>query len=75
VLRASAGTVATITAHHDEAGDRFYRAGAEPRCPGSGLGLAIVSQIAAVHQGTAIAASNHPRGLRVILTLPGWRWL
>jgi two-component system, OmpR family, sensor kinase len=92
-----AGTVATITVHHDEAGrvvvevsddgpgvpasrlprifDRFYRAGAEPRRPGSGLGLAIVSQIAAVHQGTAIAAPNYPRGLRVILTLPGWRWL
>jgi two-component system OmpR family sensor kinase len=49
--------------------DRFYRAMAPPR-PGSGLGLAIVSAIAAAHQGTAEATLNHPRGLRVTLTLP-----
>jgi two-component system, OmpR family, sensor kinase len=54
--------------------DRFYRAGAGSSRPGSGLGLAIVSQIAAAHQGTAMAAPNYPHGLRVILTLPAWRW-
>ena len=54
--------------------DRFYRAGAVSRRPGSGLGLAIVSQIAAAHQGTAMAALNHPHGLRITLTLPAWRW-
>jgi two-component system, OmpR family, sensor kinase len=54
--------------------DRFYRAGAESRRRGSGLGLAIVSQTAAAHQGTAMAAPNYPHGLRVTLTLPAWRW-
>ncbi len=54
--------------------DRFYRAGAQSRRPGSGLGLAIVSQTAAAHQGTAMAAPNYPHGLRVTLTLPAWRW-
>jgi two-component system, OmpR family, sensor kinase len=54
--------------------DRFYRAGAGSSRPGSGLGLAIVSQIAAAHQGTAMAAPNYPHGLRMILTLPAWRW-
>jgi two-component system OmpR family sensor kinase len=53
--------------------DRFYRAGASKRI-GSGLGLAIVSQIAAAHQGVAMAAANYPHGLRVTLTLPAWRW-
>ncbi|HEY6295641.1 MAG TPA: HAMP domain-containing sensor histidine kinase [Streptosporangiaceae bacterium] len=53
--------------------DRFYRAGGSRRI-GSGLGLAIVSQIAAAHQGVAMAAANYPRGLRVTLTLPAWRW-
>jgi two-component system OmpR family sensor kinase len=50
--------------------DRFYRAPAEARHSGSGLGLAIVAAIAAAHRGTAEAAPNHPRGLRVTLTLP-----
>ena len=54
--------------------DRFYRAGAASHRPGSGLGLAIVSQIAAAHQGVAMAASNYPHGLRITLTLPAWRW-
>jgi two-component system, OmpR family, sensor kinase len=54
--------------------DRFYRAGAGSSRPGSGLGLAIVSQIAATHQGTAMASPNYPHGLRMILTLPAWRW-
>jgi two-component system, OmpR family, sensor kinase len=54
--------------------DRFYRAGAASHRPGSGLGLAIVSQIAAAHQGVAMAAANYPHGLRVTLTLPAWRW-
>jgi two-component system, OmpR family, sensor kinase len=54
--------------------DRFYRAGASSRRRGSGLGLAIVSQTAAAHQGTAMAAPNYPHGLRVTLTLPAWRW-
>ncbi len=54
--------------------DRFYRAGAGSRRRGSGLGLAIVSQTAAAHQGTAMAAPNYPHGLRVSLTLPAWRW-
>ena len=49
--------------------DRFYRAAAPPR-PGSGLGLAIVTAIAAAHQGAAEAVPNHPRGLRITLTLP-----
>ena len=53
--------------------DRFYRAGASRRT-GSGLGLAIVSQIAAAHQGVAMAAANYPHGLRMTLTLPAWRW-
>jgi two-component system, OmpR family, sensor kinase len=50
--------------------DRFYRAGAQSHRPGSGLGLAIVTAIATAHDGTAQAAPNHPRGLRVTLTLP-----
>jgi two-component system, OmpR family, sensor kinase len=50
--------------------DRFYRASAPSPRPGSGLGLAIVAAIAAAHQGTARAALNHPRGLRITLTLP-----
>jgi two-component system, OmpR family, sensor kinase len=54
--------------------DRFYRAGAASHRPGSGLGLAIVSQIAAAHQGAAMAAANYPHGLRITLTLPAWRW-
>lgn len=37
---------------------------------GSGLGLAIVAQTAALHGGSAAAASNDPHGLRVTLTLP-----
>jgi len=53
--------------------DRFYRAGGSRRT-GSGLGLAIVSQIAAAHQGVAMAAANYPHGLRITLTLPAWRW-
>jgi two-component system, OmpR family, sensor kinase len=53
--------------------DRFYRAGGSRRT-GSGLGLAIVSQIAAAHQGVAMAAANYPHGLRMTLTLPAWRW-
>jgi two-component system OmpR family sensor kinase len=53
--------------------DRFYRAGASRRT-GSGLGLAIVSQIAAAHQGVAMAAANYPHGLRITLTLPAWRF-
>jgi two-component system, OmpR family, sensor kinase len=48
--------------------DRFYRAGT--RQPGSGLGLAIVTEIAAAHDGTAVAALNYPQGLRVTLSLP-----
>jgi two-component system OmpR family sensor kinase len=48
--------------------DRFYRAGA--RQPGSGLGLAIVTEVAAAHEGSAVAALNHPQGLRVTLSLP-----
>jgi two-component system OmpR family sensor kinase len=47
--------------------DRFYRAGA--RQPGSGLGLAIVTEIAAAHEGSAVAALNYPQGLRVTLSL------
>ena len=50
--------------------DRFYRAGGTAARPGSGLGLAIVAQIAAVHDGTAVAEPNSPTGLRVRLTLP-----
>ncbi len=53
--------------------DRFYRAGGSRRT-GSGLGLAIVSQIAAAHQGVAMAAANYPHGLRMTLTLPAWRF-
>jgi two-component system, OmpR family, sensor kinase len=48
--------------------DRFYRAGS-PRS-GSGLGLAIVSEIAAVHEGTAHARLRYPHGLSITLTLP-----
>jgi two-component system, OmpR family, sensor kinase len=54
--------------------DRFFRAGAGSHRPGSGLGLSIVSQIAAAHQGVAMAAANYPHGLRITLTLPAWRW-
>jgi two-component system OmpR family sensor kinase len=48
--------------------DRFYRAGT--RQPGSGLGLAIVTEVAAAHEGSAVAALNYPQGLRVTLSLP-----
>jgi two-component system, OmpR family, sensor kinase len=50
--------------------DRFYRASAPSPRPGSGLGLAIVAAVATAHHGTARATLNHPRGLRVTLTLP-----
>jgi two-component system, OmpR family, sensor kinase len=50
--------------------DRFYRTGSPAHCPGSGLGLAIVAAIAAAHGGAAEASLNHPRGLRVTMTLP-----
>ena len=50
--------------------DRFYRAEAPSPRPGSGLGPAIATAIAAAHQGTVEATLNHPRGLRVTLTLP-----
>jgi two-component system OmpR family sensor kinase len=53
--------------------DRFYRAGAPAHQPGSGLGLAIVTEVAAAHSGAVEAALNAPHGLRVTLTLPGWR--
>jgi two-component system, OmpR family, sensor kinase len=53
--------------------DRFYRAGAPSHQPGSGLGLAIVTEIASAHSGAVEAALNDPHGLRVTLTLPGWR--
>jgi two-component system OmpR family sensor kinase len=52
--------------------DRFYRAAAPSHRPGSGLGLAIVTAIATAHNGTAQAALNHPRGLRLTLTLPAY---
>ncbi|MGH3254945.1 MAG: sensor histidine kinase [Streptosporangiaceae bacterium] len=54
--------------------DRFFRAGTASNRTGSGLGLAIVSQIAAAHQGVAMAAANYPHGLRMTITLPAWRW-
>jgi two-component system, OmpR family, sensor kinase len=50
--------------------DRFYRAPAPAPRPGSGLGLAIVTAIASAHDGTATAALNEPRGLRITLALP-----
>jgi two-component system, OmpR family, sensor kinase len=50
--------------------DRFYRAGTHDRRPGSGLGLAIVAAVAQAHGGTVAATCNHPRGLRIALTLP-----
>ena len=53
--------------------DRFYRAGTPAQRPGSGLGLAIVTEIAAAHDGTAAAAPNWPRGLRVTLAVPAWQ--
>jgi two-component system, OmpR family, sensor kinase len=53
--------------------DRFYRAGTPAQRPGSGLGLAIVTEIAAAHDGTVVAAANRPRGLRVTLAVPAGR--
>lgn len=50
--------------------DRFYRAAAPSARPGSGLGLAIVTAVVATHGGSARAALNQPRGLRITLTLP-----
>ncbi|HEY4459881.1 MAG TPA: HAMP domain-containing sensor histidine kinase [Pseudonocardiaceae bacterium] len=47
--------------------DRFYRAGAAR--PGAGLGLAIVTRIVNVHNGTVVAETNEPHGLRVRVTL------
>jgi signal transduction histidine kinase len=60
--------------------ERFYRsrtAGspsadrAAARDQGSGLGLAIVRQIVERHGGTARAEARSPRGLRVVVELPG----
>ena len=62
--------------------ERFYRAGARSRLyvpgqpapaylpAGSGLGLAIAAEIASAHGGTAYAAPNSQKGLRITLTLP-----
>jgi two-component system OmpR family sensor kinase len=50
--------------------DRFYRAAAPSHRSGAGLGLAIVATVADAHHGTAEAAPNDPRGLRVTITLP-----
>jgi two-component system OmpR family sensor kinase len=50
--------------------ERFYRGGARSRRPGSGLGLAIAAEIASAHGGTAYAAPNSQKGLRITLSVP-----
>jgi two-component system OmpR family sensor kinase len=62
--------------------ERFYRAGARSRLyvpgqpapaylpAGSGLGLAIAAEIASAHGGTASAAPDRQKGLRITLSLP-----
>ena len=52
--------------------ERFYRASraSRPGTRGSGLGLAIAAEIASAHGGTAYAAPDSQKGLRITLTLP-----
>jgi signal transduction histidine kinase len=62
--------------------ERFYRGGARSRLylpgqpapaylpAGSGLGLAIAAEIASAHGGTAYAAPNSQKGLRITLSFP-----
>lgn len=51
--------------------DRFYRTDKSRKAGGSGLGLSIVRQVAELHGGSASAELVHPKGLRIIVTLPG----
>ena len=51
--------------------DRFYRTDKSRKAGGSGLGLSIVRQVAELHGGSATAELVSPKGLRIIVTLPG----
>ena len=51
--------------------DRFYRTDKSRKAGGSGLGLSIVRQVAELHGGSATAELAHPKGLRIVVTLPG----
>lgn len=50
--------------------ERFYRPDAARSGDGAGLGLAIVRWIVESHGGTIEARPNHPRGCRMVLSLP-----
>jgi two-component system sensor histidine kinase MprB len=54
----------------DRVFDRFYRATSARTLPGSGLGLSIVSQIAALHHGTAVLEPRDGGGTVARLVLP-----
>ena len=51
--------------------ERFYRTDKSRKAGGSGLGLSIVRQVAELHGGSATAELISPKGLRIIVTLPG----
>jgi signal transduction histidine kinase len=51
--------------------DRFYRGDEARSQGGSGLGLAIVREIVNRHDGTAWAKKRDPKGLSIVLELPG----
>jgi signal transduction histidine kinase len=44
---------------------------ADESIPGSGLGLSIVRELVGLYDGELLFQANHPKGLRIALTLPG----
>lgn len=82
-VRLSAGeTSATIEVEDDGGGvptedlprlfERFFRSARSSQHEGTGVGLSIARAIIRLHHGT-IQASNGPKGLRVVVTLPDLR--
>lgn len=57
--------------HRAHATDRFWRAPDVQHLPGSGLGLALADRVARTHGGRLVLSDADPKGLRVVLTVPG----